>query len=96
MVLMGIYHIGLVSGNTAKVGMLLSAALIVIDLIGQYRYNHYGQVSCDDCIHKNEQHQNPTCLMRTYQSSFGYMPNIMIEPLCAFENNGKCTDFKQK
>ena len=99
--LVGSQHIGLISTEHAMIGMLLSAVLIVADLIGLYLYNHYDKVSCDDCMHVGENKDIPTCSMRTcsmreYSSNGYYMSDTMIEPLCYLENHdGKCTDFIQ-
>ena len=100
LVLMGTYKMGLVSSETAMVGMLLSAALIVADLIGLYLFKHYDKVSCSDCIYMNTDHplSNGTCSVNTYIAPlFFYEPFTQTQQICYFENHsGKCTDFKHK
>ena len=90
-------HIGLISTEHAMVGMLLSAVLIVADLIGLYLFKHYDKVSCDDCMCVGKNKDIPTCSMRTYPSPYiNPMSDTIIEPLCYLENHdGDCTDFIQ-
>ena len=99
--LVAAHTVDLISTEHAMVGMLLSAVLIVADLIRLYLFKHYDKVSCNNCMHVGENKDIPTCSMRTYSmreySSNGYyMSDTMIEPLCYLENHdGKCTDYIQ-
>ena len=94
-VLMGASLAGLVSSETAMVGMLLSTALIVADLIGLYIFKHYNPISCTDCIYMNTE-TGPTevCLTRRYQLLF--MPYEVRDPLFDFNTDGICTNFTKK
>ena len=95
LVLMGAYAAGLVSSETAMVGMLLSVALIVADLIGLYLFKHYDKVSCGDCIYMDTE-TGPTevCLARRHQ--FIFMPYEVRDPLFDFNTNGICMNFTKK